>query len=159
MWMTEWRSPIGNLLIAASELGLAGIYFEEHKHFKGSDRWQRDDQHPVLLQTIAQLGEYFAGQRQQFDLPLDRGQGTEFQHAVWEALSAIPYGRTLSYGDLAKFIGKPAAVRAVAAANGRNRLSIVVPCHRVIGSNGSLTGYAGGLANKEALLRLEQAAP
>ncbi len=155
MFYTEYQSPIGKLLLAASERGLAGVYFEEHKHFKGMDGWQRDDAHFVLQQTRLQLAAYFAGARREFDVPLDMRGGTAFQQAVWQALRTLPFGATASYAEIAKHIGNPGAVRAVGAANGRNPISIVVPCHRVIASSGALTGYAGGLNNKKLLLALE----
>lgn len=155
MLYTEYLSPLGKLLLAASEHGLAGVYFEQHAHFKGSAGWQRADDHPVLQQTKAQLQAYFAGQRRVFDLPLDTGNGTPFQQAVWQALRSLPFGSTASYAQIAQLIGQPAAVRAVGAANGRNPISIVIPCHRVIASSGALTGYAGGLPNKRLLLALE----
>jgi methylated-DNA-[protein]-cysteine S-methyltransferase len=155
---TNYLSPIGPLLLAASELGLAGVYFAEHRHFKGSDGWQRDDGHAVLQQTIVQLTQYFAGVRRTFDVPLDLSHGTGFQQAVWQALLTLPFGSTASYAGIARQIGKSAAVRAVGAANGRNPISIIVPCHRVISSSGALTGYAGGLLNKQALLELEEKA-
>ncbi|MDO8703159.1 MAG: methylated-DNA--[protein]-cysteine S-methyltransferase [Undibacterium sp.] len=155
MFYTEYQSPIGKLLLAASERGLAGVYFEEHKHFKGMDGWQRDDAHFVLQQTRLQLAAYFAGARREFDVPLDMRGGTAFQQAVWQALRTLPFGATTSYAEIAKHIGNPGAVRAVGAANGRNPISIVVPCHRVIASSGALTGYAGGLNNKKLLLALE----
>lgn len=155
MFYTEYQSPIGKLLLAASERGLAGVYFEEHKHFKGMDGWQRDDAHFVLQQTRLQLAAYFAGARREFDVPLDMRGGTAFQQAVWQALRTLPFGATASYAEIAKHIGNPGAVRAVGAANGRNPISIIVPCHRVIASSGALTGYAGGLNNKKLLLALE----
>jgi methylated-DNA-[protein]-cysteine S-methyltransferase len=155
MLYTEYQSPIGKLLLAASERGLAGVYFEEHRHFKGMDGWQRDDVHSVLQQTRLQLAAYFAGERREFDVPLDMTGGTAFQQAVWQALRTLPFGATASYAQIAKYIGKPGAVRAVGAANGRNPISIIVPCHRVIASSGALTGYAGGLDNKKLLLALE----
>ena len=155
MFYTEYQSPIGKLLLAASERGLAGVYFEEHKHFKGMDGWQRDDAHAVLQQTRLQLAAYFAGARREFDVPLDMRGGTAFQQAVWQALRTLPFGATASYAAIAKHIGNPDAVRAVGAANGRNPISIIVPCHRVIASSGALTGYAGGLNNKKLLLALE----
>lgn len=152
----HYPSPLGPLLLAASERGLAGVYFAEHRHFKGMVGWRRNDEHAVLQQTAAQLGAYFAGQRKQFDLPLDLSHGTDFQQAVWHALCGLPYGSTTSYASIARQIAKPGAVRAVGAANGRNPVSIIVPCHRVIASSGALTGYAGGLPNKVALLNLEK---
>lgn len=155
MLYTEYLSPVGPLLLAASELGLAGVYFEEHKHFGGSGGWQRDDGHALLQQTRWQLEAYFAGQRREFDLPLDLSRGSAFQQAVWQALRTLPFGSTASYASIARQINNPAAVRAVGAANGRNPISIIVPCHRVIASSGALTGYAGGLENKKSLLALE----
>jgi methylated-DNA-[protein]-cysteine S-methyltransferase len=109
----------------------------------------------VLKEVIRQLGDYFAGRRTAFDVPLDLAHGTDFQQSVWQALLKIPQGGTASYGELSARIGKPAAVRAVGAAVGRNPVSIIVPCHRVMGAGGALTGYAGGLERKSALLRLE----
>jgi methylated-DNA-[protein]-cysteine S-methyltransferase len=117
--------------------------------------WPHDPEHPVLKEVIRQLGEYFAGQRAAFDVPLDLAHGTAFQQAVWQALLNIPQGGTASYGEVSRRIGKPAAVRAVGAAVGRNPVSIIVPCHRVMGAKGALTGYAGGLDRKTALLQLE----
>lgn len=155
MFYTHYDSPVGQLLLAATGRGLAGVYFENHRHFKGSAGWQQDDEHAVLLQAQRQLQEYFAGRRRAFNLPLDLSAGTPFQQAVWQALLQIPFGATASYGELARSIHKPSAVRAVGAANGRNPVSIIVPCHRVIGGSGALTGYAGGLANKQVLLTLE----
>lgn len=156
--MTEHASPLGPLLLAASDAGLHTIYFEAHRHTDPAQRmqWRRDDAHPLLRRACAQLDEYFAGERQQFDLPL-APLGTPFQQQVWRALRDIPYGETATYGRLATAIGKPSAVRAVGAANGRNPLSIVVPCHRVIGGTGELVGYAGGLERKRFLLVLESA--
>lgn len=115
---------------------------------------EEDTQHPVLKETERQLLEYFAGQRRRFELELDFA-GTDFQIRVWQALLTIPFGETRSYRDIAIQIGQPTAVRAVGAANGRNPISIIAPCHRVIGSSGSLTGFAGGLAAKQLLLSLE----
>jgi methylated-DNA-[protein]-cysteine S-methyltransferase len=117
--------------------------------------WTPAPQHPTLLQAAVQLQQYLQGQRKVFDLPLDLSMGTAFQQAVWRALLALPFGHTTSYGALSQSIARPSAVRAVAAAVGRNPLSVVVPCHRVLGANGSLTGYAGGLPRKAALLGLE----
>jgi methylated-DNA-[protein]-cysteine S-methyltransferase len=152
----EYRSPLGSLLLAASETGLAGIYFERHRHFHGIGAdWRRNSGHRVLQAAQKQLEEYFAGRRCRFDLSLDLSAGTPFQQSVWRGLLQIPYGATLSYGQLAQNLGKPAAVRAVGAANGRNPISIIVPCHRVVASDGALTGYAGGVSNKQKLLDLE----
>ncbi|WP_240523270.1 methylated-DNA--[protein]-cysteine S-methyltransferase [Polaromonas sp. AER18D-145] len=117
--------------------------------------WPSDPDHPVLKEVMQQLTAYFAGQRSRFDVPLDLAHGTAFQQSVWQALLDIPQGGTASYGEVGRRIGKPAAVRAVGAAVGRNPVSIIVPCHRVMGANGALTGYAGGLDRKTALLKLE----
>lgn len=155
MKYTEFNSPLGLLCLAASDMGLSGVYFEQHRHFKGIQGWQAAPQFPLLQLASKQLQEYFAGQRQHFDLPLDMSSGTPFQQSVWRALQQIPFGQTCSYGALAASISKSSAVRAVGAANGRNPLSIIVPCHRVIAADGALTGYAGGLKNKQALLQLE----
>ena len=149
-------SPVGPLLLAASDAGLHAIEFAENRHpVKRSTDWQEGD-HPLLAQAHRQLDEYFAGTRNAFDLPLSP-QGTDFQRKVWNTLASIPYGQTISYAQLAQRIGKPSAMRAVGAANGRNPLPIVLPCHRVIGADGSLTGFGGGLPTKQFLLQLEGA--
>ena len=153
----RYTSPLGEMIVAATARGLAGVWFEGQKHLPDSSAWPEQPGHPVLRQAIAQLDEYFSGARTRFDLPLDLQGGTAFQQSVWQALLAIPPGGTTSYGGLSQSIGKPAAVRAVGAAVGRNPVSIIVPCHRVLGSDGSLTGYAGGLERKSALLQLEGA--
>lgn len=155
MFYTQINSPLKTMLLAATEQGLAGVYFEQHSHFKGSEGWIRQDSHPVLQLAAQQLDEYFSGQRQMFDIPLADSLGTAFQKAVWQILRSIPYGSTMSYGEIAQQLNNPGAVRAVGAANGRNPVSIIVPCHRVIASSGALTGYAGGLQNKQWLLALE----
>jgi methylated-DNA-[protein]-cysteine S-methyltransferase len=155
---THWPSPLGPMIVAATEHGIAGIWFTGQRHMPAHDAWPTDPEHPMLAQATAQLAEYFAGHRIAFDLPLDLQGGTQFQRSVWQALLAIPCGGTTSYGILSQRIGQPAAVRAVGAAVGRNPVSIVVPCHRVVGAGGALTGYAGGLDRKTALLRLEGAA-
>jgi methylated-DNA-[protein]-cysteine S-methyltransferase len=151
----RYVSPLGRMIVAATSRGLAGIWFEGQRHLPECAGWPEQPQHPVLRRAVAQLEEYFAGTRTMFDLPLDLQGGTVFQQSVWQALLAIPVGGTTSYGVLSQRIGQPAAVRAVGAAVGRNPLSIVVPCHRVLGADGSLTGYAGGLERKTALLQLE----
>jgi methylated-DNA-[protein]-cysteine S-methyltransferase len=143
-------SPIGTLRLLSNGAQLTRIEFEGQH----SDDAAISSPDPVLHAAVAQLEDYFRGQRHTFDLPLAAG-GTPFQHSVWAALAGIPYGELRSYRDIAHSIGNPAAVRAVGAANGRNPLPIVVPCHRVIGSNGALTGFAGGLAAKRFLLALE----
>ncbi len=153
MYYCYLETPIGELLLAGNAAGLAMIGFP-----KGSMRREPEPDwifnEKPLAEACRQLREYFAGDRRDFDLPLQLS-GTEFQVSVLEALQDIPYGETTSYGEIARRIGRPRAVRAVGAANGRNPLPIVVPCHRVIGSDGDLTGFGGGLDTKEALLRLE----
>lgn len=148
-------TPVGVLTLVASDAGLAAILWENEvpKHGRLRPLCQNDD-HPLLCETTRQLEEYFCGTRRHFDLPLDV-EGTAFQKKVWQALLSIPFGETRSYRQIAEQIGHPTAVRAVGAANGRNPLSIVAPCHRVIGANGKLTGFAGGLAVKAFLLELE----
>jgi methylated-DNA-[protein]-cysteine S-methyltransferase len=153
----RYESPLGTMIVAATARGLAGVWFEGQKHMPDHSHWPEDTGHPVLLQAVTQLKEYFSGARTSFDLPLDLHGGTAFQRSVWHALLAIPAGGTTSYGVLSQRIGNPNAVRAVGAAVGRNPVSVVVPCHRVLGSDGSLTGYAGGLERKTALLQLERA--
>ena len=160
---THFQSPLGSMVLAATNQGLAGLWFEGQRHLPaqltakptGPSVWPTDADQPVLKLAIQQLTDYFLGARTQFDLPLDLAGGTAFQQAVWQALLAIPPGTTASYGQISSRIGKPAAVRAVGAAVGRNPVSIIVPCHRVMGADGSLTGYAGGLDRKTALLALE----
>jgi methylated-DNA-[protein]-cysteine S-methyltransferase len=152
------RSPVGKLKLVASDKGLVAILWENEKSGRVPlSELQKNDRHPILLKTEQQLNEYFAGQRKQFSIALDM-RGTRFQKNVWDALLAIPFGETRSYGQLAKQLGNPKASRAVGAANGRNPLSIIVPCHRVIGSSGKLTGFAGGLETKAHLLSLEKSA-
>lgn len=150
-------SPIGRLHLWTRGDALAGIYFTEHKGAPAAatPSAPAHPAHPALAAACRQLTEYFAGERRAFDLPVD-AQGTAFQRAVWRALAEIPFGATITYAALARAIGQPSAVRAVGAANGRNPLSIIVPCHRVIGSDGTLTGYAGGVMNKRWLLDHER---
>jgi methylated-DNA-[protein]-cysteine S-methyltransferase len=151
----EIDSPVGPLLVAADEAGLRLVHFQTGRRRKPDPSWQRD---PAAFRSLAQqLGEYFRGERRTFDLPL-APRGTSFQLATWRVLATIPYGETISYAELARRVGRPAASRAVGAANGANPLPIVVPCHRVIGKDGSLTGFGGGLPTKRALLELEGAA-
>lgn len=154
---TAWPSPLGAMTLAATPRGLSGVWFDGQRHGPDTSAWRRDPAHPVLLAAMRQLGEYFAGQRTDFELPLDLQAGTPFQQQVWQALLRIAPGATTSYGSLSAAIGKPAAVRALGAAVGRNPVCIVVPCHRVLGADGSLTGYAGGLDRKTALLSIEGA--
>ena len=150
----EHASPLGTLLVAASERGLCGLYFEQHKYFDGPRQWRRDPDHPQLRRAALQLDEYFDGRRTAFDLPLDL-QGTPFQRAVWQELQALPFAATASYQEIARRIAKPDAMRATGTAIGRNPVSIIVPCHRVLGASGALSGYAGGLERKRFLLGLE----
>ena len=149
-------TPLGKVWLAASPLGLCGLWFDGQRHLPDElQAWPQAPQHPVLRAAAQQLQQVLRGERAGFDLALDLSGGTPFQQAVWQALLRIPRSQTASYGALAHAIGKAQAVRAVGAAVGRNPLSVVVPCHRVLGSDGSLTGYAGGLERKQALLRLE----
>jgi methylated-DNA-[protein]-cysteine S-methyltransferase len=150
-------SPLGPMLLAASDQGLAGVWFVGQRHGPEGMDWPEQPGHAVLAQARQQLDDYFAGRRETFDLPLDLRLGTRFQQSVWQALLRIPRGETTSYGELGRRVGRPLAARAVGAAVGRNPMSIVVPCHRVVGTGGALTGYAGGLERKTALLRLEGA--
>jgi methylated-DNA-[protein]-cysteine S-methyltransferase len=153
VYFTTMPSPVGDLLLTSDGTNLTGLYMTPHRH--GPDRsgdWQRDDARFVV--AVQQLREYFDGTRTTFDLKL-KAKGTDFQRRVWAALCRIPFGATVSYGAIARDIGNPAAVRAVGLANGRNPISIIVPCHRVIGSDGSLTGYGGGIERKEWLLKHE----
>jgi len=145
---------VGTLRLVAEELGLRTVWFVRgRKEEKPDAEWKEDA--AFFVEVIRQLNAYFAGELKEFEIPLLM-LGTEFQKRVWKALLTIPYGETMSYGELAKKIGEPKAVRAVGAANGQNPLPIIVPCHRVIGSDGSLTGFGGGLENKKKLLELEK---
>lgn len=151
-------TPLGPMTLARSEQGLCGAWFDDQRDAPPADRFvpalaKADD--PLLNAAAEQLQAYFEGRLQRFELPLDLGAGTGFQQAVWQALLGIGHGQLGQYGALAQHIGKPAAVRAVGGAIGRNPLSIIVPCHRVLGHDGRLTGYSGGLWRKQALLRLE----
>jgi methylated-DNA-[protein]-cysteine S-methyltransferase len=153
----EFETALGPMIAAATDQGLAGIWFADQRHLPDHARWPLAPAHPLLRQAVRQMREYLAGERVAFDLPLDLRGGTPFQRTVWEALLAIPHGRTASYGSIGAQLGKPQAMRAVGAAVGRNPIGIVVPCHRVMGADGSMTGYAGGLQRKKALLALEAA--
>jgi methylated-DNA-[protein]-cysteine S-methyltransferase len=148
------ESPVGRLLLAGDEEGLQLVGFAEGKNQPQPESDWRYHTEP-LRSAVGQLSDYFAGNRRSFDLSLQL-RGTPFQLTVWRALQDIPYGQTISYGELARRIGNPKASRAVGLANGSNPIAIVVPCHRVIGSNGKLTGYGGGLCHKETLLALER---
>lgn len=151
----SYQSPLGSIILAASEKQLVGIWFAGQRHQPETSQWALDDKHPLMRRVKTELDEYFAGTRRSFDLPLDMTCGTAFQQSVWRALLTIDYGSSSSYGALSSAIGKPSAVRALGAAVGHNPFSIVVPCHRVLGANGALTGYAGGLDRKAALLKIE----
>ena len=149
-------TPVGQLKLVANETALVAVLWqnENPKRVRLEELLEQHD-HPILCEAQQQLAEYFAGTRQQFDLPLDF-DGTYFQKQVWQALLQIPYGETRSYKQIAEQLGNPKAVRAVGAANGKNPISIIAPCHRVIGASGKLVGFAGGLENKQILLKLEQ---
>lgn len=152
------HSPVGELTLVANAQGLAAILWEnDDPNRVRFERLEQNDAHPVLLKTEHQLQAYFEGKLQQFDVALDF-KGTDFQKQVWAALLTIPFGETRSYAQIAQQIGNPKAVRAVGAANGKNPISIIAPCHRVIGANGKLTGFAGGLEVKAKLLALEAVA-
>ena len=152
----EMPSPVGILKLVATKNALVAVLWENEnpKRVRLAELIEQVD-HPILLAAQKQLSEYFAGTRQRFDLPLDF-EGTEFQKSVWQALLDIPFGETRSYRDIAEQVGNIKAVRAVGAANGKNPISIIAPCHRVVGMNGKLVGFAGGLDNKKILLGLEK---
>jgi methylated-DNA-[protein]-cysteine S-methyltransferase len=153
---TETDSPLGPLTLIASGGALAGLYMNGRTPASADTAGAADDADAAVLdEAVRQLSEYFDGRRQAFNLPLAL-EGTAFQRRVWDALLGIGYGQTVSYGQLADQIGQPTAARAVGLANGRNPVSIIVPCHRVVGADGSLTGYGGGLGNKQRLLELER---
>jgi methylated-DNA-[protein]-cysteine S-methyltransferase len=154
---TTYNSPLGTMTLAASAQGLCGVWFDGQAHQPDPQQWEMNTAHPVLQAACSQLTAYLAAQAARFSLPLDVSLGTPFQQSVWGRLRAIPFGVTQSYGEIARYLGQPAASRAVGAAVGRNPLSIIVPCPRVVGSKGALTGYAGGLERKIALLQLEKA--
>ena len=151
----HYRSPLGPMILAASADGLAGVWFDQQRHLPDTTMLPEEPANALMDRAARQLDEYFAGHRQRFDVALDLSAGTEFQQAVWQALLGIEPGQATSYGALATAMGKPRAVRALGAAVGRNPVSIIVPCHRVLGLDGSLTGYAGGLDRKRHLLQLE----
>ena len=153
---TTIATPLGKLLLVRSTEGLAGAWFEGQNHHPGPLGAVRRPDDELLRRAADQVHEYFAGERDRFDLPLDL-HGTAFQRAVWQQLLAIPASGTTSYGAIAKAMANPSAVRAVGGAVGRNPISVIVPCHRVVGTDGSLTGYAGGVDRKRALLELERA--
>ena len=152
-----YESPEGGMLLVASDHGLAGVYFDRQKHHPGlKTDWKKNPRHETLRQAKRELAEYFAGKRKRFEVALDP-EGTPFQRAVWKAIAKVGFGKSISYGELARRAGHPGSARAAGAATGRNPIGIIVPCHRILGANGALTGYAGGLARKRALLALEGA--
>jgi methylated-DNA-[protein]-cysteine S-methyltransferase len=151
-------SPLGPITLAASAQGLCGLWFDEHQHSPTAtqrQQWPLDPDHPVLSSAARQVQAHLSGQALAWNVPLDLSAGTAFQQMVWQALLRIPFGHHLTYGELAQQIQRPRAARAVGAAVGRNPVSIIVPCHRILGAGGQLTGYAGGLRRKQALLQLE----
>jgi len=154
-----YESPHGQMLLVANGEGLSGVYFEGQKyHAQVEPEWRRDTGHAPLFQATRELAEYFGGERKCFETAL-APEGTSFQQSVWKAISTVTFGETITYGELARRAGCPGSARAAGAATGRNPLTIVVPCHRIVGSSGSLTGYAGGLDRKRALLALESGIP
>lgn len=155
---TRFDSPLGPLTAAATDKGLAGLWFDGQAHHPGPLAAPENPRHPVLVQARRELERYWKGADASFEVPLDL-QGTDFQRKVWRALLKVPRGTTSTYAAIAARAGSPAAVRAAGAAIGRNPVSIIVPCHRVLGRDGSLTGYAGGLERKQSLLQREGALP
>lgn len=154
-YFLNYPSPVGDLLLTSDGTALTGLYLPDPRYGPTQGPgWVRGEEVPVLIETRRQLDQYFRGERTTFDVPLATA-GTPFQQRVWRELCEIPYGRTWSYGELATRVGNPKASRAVGLANGRNPISIIVPCHRVIGADGSLTGYGGGLPCKKGLLSFE----
>ncbi len=155
-YQTRMPSPVGELTLTASDAGLCSVLWENEKEARV---WEpekvKKKSHPILDAAIEQLNEYFANERTTFDVPLDL-HGTEFQVEVWRALADIPYGKTISYATQAQRLGRPQAMRAVGAANGRNPISIILPCHRVVGANGALTGFAAGVDTKKWLIDHER---
>jgi methylated-DNA-[protein]-cysteine S-methyltransferase len=152
------NSPIGDLMLAADASALTGLYFVGCNHIPAArNGWARNAQLPILRQAAKQLQEYFAGTREKFSVPL-RLAGTDFQEKVWREIALIPFGETISYSDLAKRAGAPEAIRAAGTNTGRNPVAIIIPCHRVVGKNGGMGGFAGGLERKRHLLELENSA-
>jgi methylated-DNA-[protein]-cysteine S-methyltransferase len=150
-----YQSPRGRMLLVADSKALTGVYFIGQKYQPRIDgEWKRDDRHAPLCRAKRELTEYFNGTRIRFTVKL-APRGTPFQRAVWKAIAGVGFGKTIAYAELARRAGRPGSARAAGAATGRNPFSILVPCHRIVGSNGALTGYAGGLAKKRALLVLE----
>ncbi len=156
IYYTRHPSPLGQLTLASTESGICGVFFPDQRNFRGTSGWQENPRHRHFKAVRQQLDAYFSSDLQQFDIPLDLSiYGTPFQQTVWETLLTIQFGQTRTYGQHAHRMNRPRAVRAVGGAIGRNPVSIIVPCHRVIGSNGALTGYDGGLDRKKYLLELE----
>src|SRR5881628_3572527 len=156
MYVSRLPTPIGELTLTATDTALTGVYFPSSRGVPSLHNVERGSGGEVLQRAETQLSEYFAGMRTTFDIPLD-ATGTEFERRVWDLLRAIPYGATTSYGELAKRLGSTKEARAVGAANGKNPIPIIVPCHRVIGANGDLTGFGGGIERKRWLLQHEGA--
>ena len=157
---THFNTPLGRMLATAEDGALTGLYFIGQQHFpETAGEWREESGALPFAALRQQLDAYFAGTRQVFDLPLNPrgGHATPFQRAVWDAIAAVPFGATATYSSLAARCGRPAAARASGAATGRNPLTLIIPCHRIVGSNGALTGYAGGLGRKRALLAFERA--
>ena len=156
MYYDQIASPLGPLVLASDGAALTGVWFDGQRYQPPiGEGWQRRRDLPILRRSAAELAEYFAGERREFGLTL-APSGTPFQRAVWDAIASVPCGETITYSDLAARARQPRAIRAAGAATGRNPLSIVIPCHRIVGANGALTGYAGGLERKRALLALER---
>ncbi len=154
-----YESPHGQMLLVAADAGLSGVYFEGQKyHAQVEPTWRQDGCHAPVRQAKRELAEYFGGERERFETAL-APEGTPFQRSVWKAIATVGFGQTITYGELARRAGCPGSARAAGAATGRNPLTIIVPCHRIVGSNGRLTGYAGGLDRKRALLAHESGIP
>jgi methylated-DNA-[protein]-cysteine S-methyltransferase len=151
----SFESPLGRMVLAANRTHLVGVWFDGQRHQPKPSDWPVDPSNPLLQRAAQQLSGYFEKRHTAFDLPLDLTSGTPFQQAIWRALLKIPVGQTSTYGALSACIGKPGAARAAGGAVGRNPFSVIIPCHRIIGVGGALTGYAGGLERKVALLKLE----
>ncbi|NBT67117.1 MAG: methylated-DNA--[protein]-cysteine S-methyltransferase [Betaproteobacteria bacterium] len=152
---SHFNSPLGNITMVASPKGLSGLWFEDQKHLPDVEQWPLDHHHPILVQAHTKISHYFNDCQKKLDIPIDFIWGTDFQQKVWHALIQIPYGKYVTYSQLAQHLEMPNASRAVGAAVGRNPISLIVPCHRVMGQNGQLTGYAGGLWRKTDLLQRE----
>jgi methylated-DNA-[protein]-cysteine S-methyltransferase len=154
-----YESPHGRMLLVANDEGLSGVYFDGQKHLPRIDPdWRRDSHNGLLRETKRELSGYFGRERRRFEIAL-APEGTAFQKSVWKAIATVDFGATITYGELARRAGVPGSARASGAATGRNPISIIVPCHRIVGSTGKLTGYAGGLDRKRALLALEAGLP